>query len=115
MPTRNPLAPSPPAPVSGGSGAGLELTPAMTAPGSQSPQPPVHSDSDRRRNPRAHLVLFWNLFFRTLRKLGISPVAVYSEADRHSPHVALSDLTVLLGPPPAAQRYLNQQAILLAA
>ena len=28
---------------------------------------------------------------RTLRRLGIAPVAVYSEADRHSPHVASSD------------------------
>ena len=64
---------------------------------------------------------------RTLRKLGVSPVAVYSEADRHSPHVseargaqarqgaASSEAAVLLGPPPAAESYLNQAAILKAA
>src|SRR5438552_868679 len=52
---------------------------------------------------------------RTLRKLGVSPVAVYSEADRHSPHVAEADQAVLLGPPPASESYLNQAAILEAA
>src|SRR5947208_4110264 len=52
---------------------------------------------------------------RTLRKLGVSPVAVYSEADRHSPHVAESDKSVLLGPPPASESYLNLAAILKAA
>src|SRR6516164_8404959 len=52
---------------------------------------------------------------RTLRKLGVSPIAVYSEADRHSQHVTQSDTAVLLGPPPAAESYLNQTAILKAA
>jgi urea carboxylase len=52
---------------------------------------------------------------RTLRKLGISPIAVYSEADRHGLHVAQSDAAVLLGPPAAAESYLNQAAILKAA
>ena len=45
----------------------------------------------------------------------MSPVAVYSEADRHSPHVAEADQAVLLGPPPASESYLNQAAILEAA
>src|SRR6266704_570202 len=52
---------------------------------------------------------------RTLRKLGVSPIAVYSEADRHSPHVTGADAAVLLGPPAAAESYLNQTAILKAA
>ena len=52
---------------------------------------------------------------RTLRKLGVSPVAVYSEADRHAQHVAEADIAVLLGPSPAAESYLNQKAILCAA
>jgi urea carboxylase len=52
---------------------------------------------------------------RTLRKLGVSPVAVYSEADRHSPHVTEAGEAVLVGPPPAAESYLNQPAILDAA
>src|SRR6267378_5569346 len=52
---------------------------------------------------------------RTLRALGLSPVAVYSDADRHAPHVRQSDAAVLLGPAPAADSYLNQTAILDAA
>src|SRR5204862_3340496 len=52
---------------------------------------------------------------RTLRRLGVSPVAVYSDADRHALHVAQSDTAVRLGPPPAAESYLQQAAILAAA
>jgi urea carboxylase len=52
---------------------------------------------------------------RSLRALGVSPVAVYSEADRHAPHVSRSDATVLIGPAPAGESYLNQRAILDAA
>jgi urea carboxylase len=52
---------------------------------------------------------------RSLRRLGVSPVAVYSEADRHAPHVAQSDAAVLIGPPPAAESYLKPDAILAAA
>ena len=52
---------------------------------------------------------------RTLRKMGVSPVAVYSEADRHSPHVAGADAAVLIGPPPAAKSYLDVDRILAAA
>src|SRR5882672_7460606 len=52
---------------------------------------------------------------RTLRRLGVSPIALFSEADRHSLHVARSDGAMLLGPSPAAESYLNQQAILAAA
>src|SRR3569833_2045482 len=52
---------------------------------------------------------------RTARRLGVKPVAVYSEADRHSLHVRQADEAVLIGPPPAAQSYLNVDAILGAA
>ncbi len=52
---------------------------------------------------------------RTLRKLGIRSVAVYSEADRHSMHVSQADEAVCIGPPPAAQSYLSIDAILAAA
>src|SRR5258705_6973706 len=52
---------------------------------------------------------------RTLRRLGISPIAVYSEADRHAPHVAQADAAVRLGPSMAADSYLSQPAILEAA
>jgi len=53
--------------------------------------------------------------FRTLRELGIAPVAVYSEADRSSLHLGFADEAYLLGPGPAAESYLNQERILDAA
>ena len=53
--------------------------------------------------------------FRTLRELGIGTVAVYSEVDRGSLHVAAAEEAYLLGPGPAAQSYLNQERILDAA
>jgi acetyl-CoA/propionyl-CoA carboxylase, biotin carboxylase, biotin carboxyl carrier protein len=53
--------------------------------------------------------------FRTLRELGIGAVAVYSEADRGSLHVALADEAYLLGPGPPAESYLHQERVLEAA
>jgi acetyl-CoA/propionyl-CoA carboxylase, biotin carboxylase, biotin carboxyl carrier protein len=53
--------------------------------------------------------------FRTLREVGISTVAVYSEADRGSLHVAMADEAYLVGPGPAAESYLNQERLLEAA
>ena len=52
---------------------------------------------------------------RTLRRMGVSPVAVYSDADRHAAHVAQADVAVRLGPPPAVESYLQQDAIIDAA
>ena len=43
---------------------------------------------------------------RSAREMGIKTVAVYSEADRNSPHVRYADEAVLLGPPPSNQSYL---------
>jgi urea carboxylase len=51
---------------------------------------------------------------RTLKRLDIRSVAVYSDADRHSTHVALADEAVRLGPAPAAQSYLSQDLIIAA-
>ena len=53
--------------------------------------------------------------FRTLRELGIGTVAVYSEADRGSLHVAAADEAYLIGPGPAAESYLNQERLLETA
>ncbi len=49
---------------------------------------------------------------RTIRKMGIQSVAVYSEADRHSPHVLFADEAVYLGAPPSSQSYLNGDKII---
>ncbi|MBS1697174.1 MAG: acetyl/propionyl-CoA carboxylase subunit alpha, partial [Actinobacteria bacterium] len=51
----------------------------------------------------------------TLRRLGIRSVAVYSDADAGSRHVALADVAVRIGPAPAAQSYLSIDAVLAAA
>ena len=53
--------------------------------------------------------------FRACRDLGIETVAVFSDADRTSPHVAMADYAVRLGPAPARESYLNVPAILEAA
>jgi len=52
---------------------------------------------------------------RTLKRMGIGSVAVYSEADRHSLHVDQADEGVRIGPAAAAQSYLSIPAILDAA
>ena len=49
---------------------------------------------------------------RTIRKMGIQSVAVYSEADRHSPHVLFADEAVCLGAPASSQSYLNGDKII---
>jgi len=52
---------------------------------------------------------------RTLRKMGIASVSVYSEADRDARPVLDADEAVLLGPSPANQSYLSIDRILAAA
>src|SRR3569623_1814988 len=51
---------------------------------------------------------------RTARRMGIATVAVYSDADARSPHVAMADEAVHIGPAPAAESYLNAEAIIAA-
>lgn len=52
---------------------------------------------------------------RTLRKMGVRSVAVYSEADRHSMHVEQADEAVCIGPPSPTHSYLSVPALLEAA
>jgi acetyl-CoA carboxylase biotin carboxylase subunit len=49
------------------------------------------------------------------RELGITTVAVYSEADEHSLHVRFADEDVRIGPASSASSYLNIPAIISAA
>ena len=52
---------------------------------------------------------------RACHEEGLEAVAVYSDADRLSPHVRAADLAVPLGPPPAAQSYLDIAKLIAAA
>src|SRR5580693_6022906 len=52
---------------------------------------------------------------RTLKRLGVASVAVYSAADRHSPHVHGADESQFLGAGGASDTYLSQDRILAAA
>ena len=52
---------------------------------------------------------------RAARDLGMTSVAVYSEADESSLHVRHADESICIGPPISAQSYLNIEAIIEAA
>jgi acetyl-CoA carboxylase, biotin carboxylase subunit len=61
------------------------------------------------RGEIAHRVL------RTAARMGIRTVAVHSEADADLPYVHEADDAVLIGPPPPAESYLDQDRVLEAA
>jgi acetyl-CoA carboxylase biotin carboxylase subunit len=52
---------------------------------------------------------------RAVHELGLEAVAVYSTADADAMHVRLADRAVRIGPPPAAQSYLNIPSVVAAA
>jgi acetyl-CoA/propionyl-CoA carboxylase biotin carboxyl carrier protein len=52
---------------------------------------------------------------RALRELDVVSIAVFSDADAGSPHLAAADLAVRIGPPPARESYLSIPALLDAA
>jgi urea carboxylase len=52
---------------------------------------------------------------RTLKRLGVHSVAVYSEADAQARHVREADEAYLIGPAPAAESYLRAERILEVA
>ncbi len=52
---------------------------------------------------------------RACKEMGVSTVAVYSEADRNALHVALADQSCCIGGPEASQSYLNEKQIISAA
>lgn len=49
---------------------------------------------------------------RTLKKMNITSVAIYSDADRNSPHVLEADEAVYVGESPSSESYLKQDLIL---
>ena len=52
---------------------------------------------------------------RACREMGVRTVAVHSTIDAEAMNVRLADEAICIGPPPAAESYLNVQAILTAA
>ncbi|RLK49557.1 biotin carboxylase N-terminal domain-containing protein [Microbacterium telephonicum] len=52
---------------------------------------------------------------RTVHRMGLRAVAVYSDADADAPHVREADAAVRLGPASAARSYLDADAVLRAA
>ena len=49
---------------------------------------------------------------RSLKKMNIASVAIYSDADRNAPHVLEADEAVYVGESPSAESYLRQDVIL---
>jgi len=49
---------------------------------------------------------------RSAKEMGIKTVAIYSEADRNSPHVRYADEAVCVGLPPSSQSYLRMDTII---
>jgi acetyl-CoA/propionyl-CoA carboxylase biotin carboxyl carrier protein len=52
---------------------------------------------------------------RTLHRLGVAAVAVYSDVDADAPHVRAADTALRLGPGPAAESYLHIDRVVAAA
>lgn len=52
---------------------------------------------------------------KTARNMGIKTVAVFSEADRNSPHVKFADEAICIGPPPSNESYLLGDNIIKVA
>ncbi len=52
---------------------------------------------------------------RSCHALGIQTVAVYSDADRRSPHVLMAGQAICIGAPPSRESYLNMDKIIKAA
>jgi acetyl/propionyl-CoA carboxylase alpha subunit len=82
---------------------------------------PALSDLAGRRETPFRRVLVANRgeiavrIFRTLREMAIPSVAVYSEADRGALHARAADESILIGPAPAAESYLDSRRVLDAA
>ncbi len=52
---------------------------------------------------------------KTIKKMGIATVAVFSEADRNAPHVKFADEAVCIGPAPSSESYRKADKIIEVA
>lgn len=52
---------------------------------------------------------------KTIKKMGIDTVAVFSKADRNAPHVKFADEAVCIGEPPSSESYLKGDKIIEVA
>jgi acetyl-CoA carboxylase biotin carboxylase subunit len=52
---------------------------------------------------------------KTLKKMGIQTVAIYSEADRNAPHTLFADESICIGPPASSSSYLQMDKIIASA
>jgi acetyl-CoA carboxylase biotin carboxylase subunit len=49
---------------------------------------------------------------KSCKEMGIKTVAVFSDADRNSPHVKYADEAICVGPPPSSQSYLQMDRLI---
>src|SRR6218665_3864113 len=95
--------------------------PAPDARTGRTPPPPKKTPPPMPTPPPFDKVLIANRaaiagrIIRSLRSLGLGSVAVYSEADADSAHVAQADQALCIGPAAAAHSYLDSDRILAAA
>ena len=81
----------------------------------------MRTDSDDHRRPPFDRLLIANRgeiavrVIRACRDLGISPIAVHSDADATSLHSRMADVSERIGPPPSASSYLSIPALIEAA
>lgn len=52
---------------------------------------------------------------KSIRKMGLKSVAIYSEIDRDAPHVLYADESICIGEAPSSSSYLNQERIIEVA
>ena len=81
----------------------------MAMPAAASRTPPFYTVLVANRGEIARRVI------RTLRRLGVRSIAVYSDADATAAHVQEADDAVRIGPAPASASYLRGDAIIAAA